>query len=104
MATVRQILSTSLLLGLASTSAARAIDARAQKTPEGAILVPLVRDSGALLAYYAEFEVGTPPQKEYLKVDTGSPTYSFINPNNTVCTASSKPCKKYGTFNNKTSS
>jgi hypothetical protein len=104
MANLRQILSASLLLGLVSTSAARAIEARAKNTPADAILVPLVRDQESLLAYYAEFEVGTPPQKNYLKVDTGSPTYSFINSTNSYCTQSSQPCKKWGTFNNKTSS
>lgn len=67
--------------------------------------MPLVRDDGnTLIAYYAEFDVGTPPQKIYLKVDTGSPTYSFVNPNYTACEGTSKPCKKYGTFNNRTSS
>jgi hypothetical protein len=102
MAPIRQILSASLLLGLASTSDALAIESRAANTPKGAILVPMVRDDTDLIAYYAKFEVGTPPQKEYLKVDTGSPTYSFINPNNTQCAGGA--CKKYGTFSNTTSS
>jgi hypothetical protein len=57
-----------------------------------------------LTAYYAEFGVGTPPQKEYLKVDTGSPRYSFLDPRNSVCTRTSQPCSTFGTFDNLTSS
>jgi hypothetical protein len=75
----------------------------AAKTPAGVISVPLSRDDG-LTAYFAKLQVGTPPQTEYLKIDTGSPRYSFMDPRNEVCQRSGKPCKEYGTFNNKTSS
>lgn len=102
MTSTRQILSASLVgLGLVGTSAARAVEARAQNTPKGAILLPLVRGDD-LTAYYAEFEVGTPPQRNFLKVDTGSPTFSFINPNNSQCV--NDACKKWGTYDNITSS
>jgi hypothetical protein len=63
-----------------------------------------VRDGDALIAYFAEFDVGTPPQKAFLKVDTGSPAYAFLNPKNDQCTKPSEPCKKWGTFENTTSS
>ncbi|WZH44164.1 aspartic peptidase domain-containing protein [Fusarium acuminatum] len=75
----------------------------AAKTPAGVISVPLSRDDG-LTAYFAKLQVGTPPQTEYLKIDTGSPRYSFMDPRNEVCQRTGKPCKEYGTFNNKTSS
>lgn len=75
----------------------------AGNVPEGAIAVPLVRESG--LGYYlAEFYVGTPPQKELLAMDTGSPTYSFLDPRNSVCESDTNPCSTYGTFDNTTSS
>jgi len=72
------------------------------KLPAGAIAVPLLRNAG-LTAYLAEIAVGTPPQKVLVKVDSGSPTYSVENPNNTVCSQASQPCKPYGTFDNLTS-
>jgi hypothetical protein len=71
--------------------------------PTGVIAVPLLRDVGQS-AYYAEFEVGTPPQKESLKIDTGSPRYSFLDPRNVVCQRDSQPCQTFGTFDNTTSS
>lgn len=83
--------------------AALALPAVAADLPAGVVAVPLVR-AQALDAYYAEFQVGTPPQKEYLKVDTGSPFYSFLDPRNPMCTQASQPCSTYGTFNNLTSS
>ncbi|KAI1023719.1 hypothetical protein LB504_005067 [Fusarium proliferatum] len=76
--------------------------AAAGKTPAGVISVPLSRDEG-LTAYYAKLQVGTPPQTEYLKVDTGSPRYSFLDPRNEVCKKQGNNCKTFGTFNNKTS-
>ncbi|KAI7759734.1 hypothetical protein LZL87_009057 [Fusarium oxysporum] len=76
--------------------------AAATKTPAGVISVPLSRDEG-LTAYYAKLQVGTPPQTEYLKIDTGSPRYSFLDPRNEVCKKQGNNCKTFGTFNNKTS-
>jgi hypothetical protein len=81
--------------------AAVALPAVAAELPAGVIAVPLSRDLGQT-AYYAEFQVGTPPQKEYLKIDTGSPNFSFLNPRNQVC--GSQDCKTFGTFDNTTSS
>jgi candidapepsin len=71
--------------------------------PKGSIAIPLIRKSD-YSAYMAEFKVGTPPQKEYLKMDTGSPLIAFENPNNNVCSLASKPCAEYGTFTNTSSS
>ncbi|KAF5605100.1 hypothetical protein FPANT_1277 [Fusarium pseudoanthophilum] len=76
--------------------------AAAGKTPAGVISVPLSRDAG-LTAYYAKLQVGTPPQTEYLKIDTGSPRYSFLDPRNEVCKKQGNNCKTFGTFNNRTS-
>lgn len=94
-----------LSLTLAAAAAAVALPgfATAAKTPAGVIAVPLSRDEG-LTAYFAKLQVGTPPQTEYLKIDTGSPRYSFMDPRNEVCQRKEKPCSTFGTFNNKTSS
>jgi hypothetical protein len=73
------------------------------KTPEGAIVLPLTYNEFTA-AYYAPFNVGTPPQTEYLKVDTGSPTISFLDSQSSFCKQSNYPCKKYGAFDNETSS
>ncbi|KAM0343516.1 hypothetical protein ACHAPU_008411 [Fusarium lateritium] len=75
----------------------------ATKTPAGVIAVPLSRDEG-LTAYFSKLQVGTPPQTEYLKIDTGSPRYSFLDPRNEVCQREGNPCREFGTFDNKTSS
>ncbi|EMD89481.1 hypothetical protein COCC4DRAFT_180523 [Bipolaris maydis ATCC 48331] len=83
--------------------AALALPAVSAELPPGAIAVPLIRDA-ELDAYYAEFQVGTPPQKEYLKVDTGSPRYSFLNPRNQECVSDPASCTTFGTFDNLTSS
>ncbi|KAK2930668.1 Peptidase family A1 domain [Fusarium oxysporum f. sp. vasinfectum] len=92
------------LTTLAAVAAAVAFPglAAATKTPAGVISVPLSRDDG-LTAYYAKLQVGTPPQTEYLKIDTGSPRYSFLDPRNEVCKKQGNNCKTFGTFNNKTS-
>jgi hypothetical protein len=81
--------------------AAITIPTIATELPAGVIRVPLSRDIG-LTAYYAEVQVGTPPQQTYLKVDTRSPYYSFLDPRNPVC--ASQNCKTFSTFNNSTSS
>ncbi|KAK0384431.1 hypothetical protein NLU13_8517 [Sarocladium strictum] len=69
----------------------------------GYIAVPLTRDEG-LTAYFAELQVGTPPQKEYLKIDTGSPRYSVLDSRNAVCASAGQSCSEFGTFDNLTSS
>lgn len=74
-----------------------------RKLPVGAIVLPLTYNDFTA-AYYAPFEVGTPPQTEFLKVDTGSPTFSFLDPRSSFCEQSSHPCMTYGTFDNETSS
>ncbi|RKK11750.1 hypothetical protein BFJ68_g10161 [Fusarium oxysporum] len=88
------------LVTLAAVAAAVAFPglAAATKTPAGVISVPLSRDDG-LTAYYAKLQVGTPPQTEYLKIDTGSPRYSFLDPRNEVCKKQGNSCKTFGTFN-----
>jgi hypothetical protein len=73
------------------------------KTHKGAIVLPLTYNE-ITAAYYAPFEVGTPPQTEYLKVDTGSPTISFLDSQSSFCEQSNHPCKTYGSFDNETSS
>jgi len=73
------------------------------RVPAGAIVLPLTYNDFTA-AYYAPFEIGTPPQTEYLKVDTGSPTVSFLDPQSSFCEQSSHPCMTYGTFDNETSS
>jgi hypothetical protein len=90
-----------LKMKLVALFAAVAVPAVAAELPAGVIAVPLSRDAG-LTAYYAEFHVGTPPQKSSLKIDTGSPMFSFLDPRNSVCT--SQDCKTFGTFDNTTSS
>ncbi|KAF5241418.1 hypothetical protein FAUST_3848 [Fusarium austroamericanum] len=75
----------------------------ATKTPAGVIALPLTRDDG-LTAYFAKLQVGTPLQTQHLKIDTGSPRYSFLDPRNGVCQREGDPCVEYGTFNNETSS
>ncbi|GKU09796.1 aspartic proteinase yapsin-6 [Fusarium langsethiae] len=75
----------------------------AVKTPAGVIAIPLTRDEG-LTAYFAKLQVGTPLQTQYLKIDTGSPRYSFLDPRNEVCQREGGPCHEFGTFNNETSS
>ncbi|EUC47391.1 hypothetical protein COCMIDRAFT_3647 [Bipolaris oryzae ATCC 44560] len=83
--------------------AALALPALSAELPPGTIAVPMIRDAD-LAAYYAEFHVGTPPQKEWLKVDTGSPRYSFLDPRNQECVLDATACSTYGTFDNLTSS
>jgi hypothetical protein len=73
------------------------------KTPKGAIVLPLTYNE-ITAAYYAPLEVGTPPQTEYLKVDTGSPTISFLDSQSSFCKQANHPCKTYGSFDNETSS
>ncbi|KAF5560442.1 hypothetical protein FPHYL_6646 [Fusarium phyllophilum] len=92
------------LFTLATVAAAVSFSglAAATKTPASVISVPLSHDEG-LTAYYAKLQVGTPPQTEFLKIDTGSPRYSFLDPRDEVCKKQGNNCKTFGTFNNKTS-
>ena len=69
----------------------------------GTIAVSLSRNVD-LTSYLAQFSVGTPPQKEWLLIDTGSPTISFFASQGTFCDESTKPCTYYGAFDNLTSS
>lgn len=69
----------------------------------GFLNIPLERNS-LLTAYLARVFVGTPPQAQTLKIDTGSPTYSFLNPRNPFCSGSNRPCEATTTFDNLTSS
>lgn len=71
--------------------------------PAGTIATSLFRGAD-LSAYFAQFSVGTPPQKEWLLIDTGSPTISFFASQGTFCDESTKPCTYYGAFDNLTSS
>jgi hypothetical protein len=89
-------------LGFIAVATAATVSA-ASTVPNGAILVPMIRDEGGS-AYYAEVQVGTPPQTIWLKVDTGSPTYSFIDSRNDVCLRPTEPCKTYGSYDNSMSS
>jgi hypothetical protein len=73
------------------------------KAPAGAIVLPLTYNEFTD-AYYAPFDVGTPPQTEYLKVDTGSATISFLDSRSSFCNQSNHPCETYGSFGNETSS
>ncbi|PVI05817.1 acid protease [Periconia macrospinosa] len=79
------------------------IAAAAAQVPDGAIFVPLIRNE-ALTAYYAELAVGTPPQSAFLKIDTGSPTYSLQAKSNPACERADRPCDLFGSFDNTTSS
>ncbi|KAM0462210.1 hypothetical protein ACHAO4_001411 [Trichoderma viride] len=69
--------------------------------PEGVIELPLQRIKNQS-AYGAEFLVGTPPQKAIINADTGSPTYAFESPKNSVCQRGL--CSEYGTYDNTSSS
>lgn len=84
-----------LFLGAAAASAGGSC-------PSGAISFPLVRKAD-YSAYLTKLKVGSPPQEEYVLVDTGSGTISVENPDNNVCSLSSKPCAEYGTFRNTSS-
>ena len=75
----------------------------AKQTPAGTIAVPMIRNNDQT-AYYAEMLVGTPPQKNFLKVDSGSPRYAVLSPNNEVCTRPGQLCETFGAFDNLTSS
>jgi len=71
--------------------------------PAGTIAASLARGAD-LSAYFAQFSVGTPPQKEWLLVGTGSPTISVFDSRGTFCNETTKPCTYYGAFDNLTSS
>ncbi|KAK5991554.1 Candidapepsin-like protein [Cladobotryum mycophilum] len=69
--------------------------------PVGVIEIPLQRIKNQS-AYGVEIMLGNPPQKVITSADTGSPTYGFESPINTVCQQGL--CSAYGTYNNLTSS
>lgn len=70
--------------------------------PEGVIRVPLPRIMNQ--TYYGmEFEVGNPPQRSFLKIDTGSPTIGFNSPRSNLCLRQDFPCDVLGTYDNLTS-
>ncbi|CAI6334413.1 unnamed protein product [Periconia digitata] len=88
---------------LLSAALAAAAAGVAPQVPDGAVFVPLIRND-KLDAYYAELTVGTPPQSAFLKIDTGSPTFSFQARSNPVCERADRPCDLFGAFDNTTSS
>jgi hypothetical protein len=55
----------------------------AASLPPGVIKIPTTRILNES-AYGIEFEVGSPPQSNVLKVDTGSPTIGFENHRNNI--------------------
>ncbi|PTB62167.1 acid protease, partial [Trichoderma citrinoviride] len=71
--------------------------------PDGVIRVPLPRIMNQSF-YGMEFEVGNPPQRSWLKIDTGSPTIGFISPRSNLCLRADAPCEALGTYDNLTSS
>jgi len=101
---IHSTVTTSLLFLLTTpfTLAAPVSDVATSAVPKGSILISDIING--VTGYYAAFHVGTPPQKEYLLVDTGSPTYSFEDPRSSWCASVNKPCAFYGTYDNKTSS
>ncbi|KAJ3493129.1 hypothetical protein NLG97_g4936 [Lecanicillium saksenae] len=55
-------------------------------------------------AYGVELEVGTPPQKMRVNVDTGSPFLGLAGTASNWCSLAAKPCAQYGSYDNRTSS
>ena len=94
----------SVNIALLAAVAAPAVRAAALATTplDGGLIVPMIWGQNQT-GYMAEVSAGTPAQKGFVKVDTGSPTYSFLASSNPVCSKASKPCEAYGTFNNLTS-
>ncbi|KAL2062976.1 hypothetical protein VTL71DRAFT_6048 [Oculimacula yallundae] len=97
-----EFIKVSLAILSAITVPVFALPTATSQLPTGVIAVPLIRDGG-LSAYYAEFQVGTPPQKVLLKVDTGSPRYAFLDARNPSCVSDPTACTTFGTFDNLTS-
>jgi hypothetical protein len=71
--------------------------------PRGVIPVPLTRIINQT-GYGMQFQVGNPPQKATLEIDTGSDTIGFISPRSNLCLREDAPCNKLGTYDNSTSS
>ncbi|KAB5511704.1 aspartic peptidase domain-containing protein [Coniochaeta sp. 2T2.1] len=71
--------------------------------PHGVVSIPMNRIVN-YTAYGIDFMVGTPGQRNVLKVDTGSPTIGFENPRSNDCQQSNHPCAHYGSYDNLTSS
>ncbi|TFB01690.1 hypothetical protein CCMA1212_006298 [Trichoderma ghanense] len=77
--------------------------ATSSNLPDGVIRVPLQRIMNQSF-YGMEFEVGNPPQRSWLKIDTGSPTIGFVSPRSNLCLRPDAPCEALGTYDNLTSS
>jgi hypothetical protein len=93
MTSLKEILASSLLASHAALST----------LPDGVIRIPLPRIMNQ--TYYGmEFEVGNPPQRSFLKIDTGSPTIGFNSPRSNLCLRQDSPCNALGTYDNLTSS
>ncbi|KAI9831939.1 MAG: hypothetical protein M1819_004661 [Sarea resinae] len=75
----------------------------AQPIPDGVLVVPIIRIENQS-SYGMEIGVGNPPQVNILKLDTGSSTISFQNPQSNECQQSNSPCASYGSFDNSSSS
>ncbi|KAL7942045.1 aspartic peptidase domain-containing protein [Trichoderma barbatum] len=71
--------------------------------PDGVSKIPLTRIMNQSF-YGMEFEVGNPPQRSFLKIDTGSPTIGFLSPRSNMCLRPDAPCDPLGTYDNLTSS
>lgn len=99
---------------------ARAAATGARSVPKGVLVAPIIRIENqsayglqcksirdeTFLDYadYVLVGVGTPPQINVLKIDSGSSTISFQDPKSSECQQSNEPCALYGSFNNLSSS
>lgn len=52
---------------------------------------------------FLSVQIGTPPQKMRVNVDTGSPFLGVAGTKSNWCTLPSKPCAEYGSYDNATS-
>ncbi|KAL7811153.1 acid protease [Trichoderma gracile] len=91
------------LSGLSASLLLAGTVAVSSSLPDGVIHVPLSRIMNQSF-YGMEFEVGNPPQRSWLKIDTGSPTIGFISPRSNLCLRPDAPCEALGTYDNLTSS
>lgn len=115
----------SVLGGLLFTTSVWAEGLSDASLPAGVISIPLIRIENQS-AYGVECEyrlsifihiwtgqklnidptlvqVGTPPQINILKFDTGSPTIGLEDPDSDECLQSNNPCALYGSYDNETS-
>ncbi|OAA71668.1 Peptidase aspartic [Akanthomyces lecanii RCEF 1005] len=68
---------------------------------DGVFVLPLTRIKGHS-AYGIQVDVGTPPQRNVMFIDTGSATTGVEDPNSRACKMGS--CRDYGFYDNTTSS